>query len=109
LNNTATTDSTPLIKANLASFGEFDPGSVEMRVGSLGLVPAKFDAATQMIEYKVDKALREGSYSVIVTVKVGGQPREARWTFYYNTIGEVPEPAARVTPATKPVRKPGKK
>ena len=109
MNNTATTDSTPLVKANLASLGEFDPGSVEMRISGLGLVPAKFDAASQMIEYKVGNPLREGSYTVIVTVKVGGQPRDARWVFHYNTIGEVPEAPTPMTPAPKPVKKPGRK
>ena len=109
MNNTATTDSTPLVKANLASLGEFDPGSVEMRISGLGLVPAKFDAASQMIEYKVGNPLREGSYTVIVTVKVGGQPRDARWVFHYNTIGEVPEAPTPTTPAPKPVKKPGRR
>jgi peptidoglycan/xylan/chitin deacetylase (PgdA/CDA1 family) len=109
MNNTATTDATPLIKANLASLGEFEPGSVEMRISGLGLVPAKFDPASQMIEYKVDKPLREGSYSVIVSVKVGGQPRDARWTFHYNTIGEVPETPEPATPAPRPGKKPGRK
>ena len=107
MNNTATTEATPLIKANLASLGEFDAGSVEMRVSGLGLVPAKFDAASQMISYKVDKPLREGSYTVIVTVKRGGQPLDARWVFHYNTLGEVPEAPAPATP--KPVKKPVKK
>ncbi len=113
MNNTATTDSTPLIKANLASLGEFDPGSVEMRISGLGVVPAKFDAASKMIEYKVDKPLREGSYTVFVGVKVGGLPRDARWIFHYNTTGEVPEAPAPTTPAPKspmkPVKKPVKK
>lgn len=111
MNNTAITDATPLIKANLATLGEFDPGSVEMRVSGLGRVPAKFDPATKMVSYKVEKPLREDSYTVIVTVKVGGLPRDARWIFHYNTLGEVPQaPApAPVTPASKPVKKTVKK
>ncbi len=109
MNNTAITDATPFIKANLATLGEFEPGSVEMRVSGLGRVPAIFDAASKMITYKVDKPLREGTYSVIVTVKVGGVPRDARWVFHYNTTGEVPEAPAAATPAPKPVKKPGRK
>src|SRR4029434_9388361 len=42
---------TPLIKANLSSRGQIEPGSVQMRVSVLCLVPANFDAKTGTVSY----------------------------------------------------------
>ena len=36
----------PLIKANLSPIGAIDPGSVQMRVSGLGVVPANYDPKT---------------------------------------------------------------
>jgi hypothetical protein len=33
----------PLIKANLSAIGQIEPGSVQMRVSGLGVVPANYD------------------------------------------------------------------
>lgn len=110
MNNAAITDPTPLIKANLSTMGALDEGSVEMRVSGLGLVPAKFDPVSKMIEYKVDKQLRVGTYTVIISALIGTQRRETRWIFHYNPAGEVPEAVpVPATPAPKPAKKPGKK
>jgi len=106
MHNTTITDSMPEIKANLSTMGALENGSVEMRLSGLGLVPAKFDPATKMIQYKVDKPLRVGTYTVIISAKAGGQRVETRWAFNYNTTGEAPEEA---TPATTPVPKLPKK
>ncbi len=95
---------TPTIKANLATMGALEAGSIEMRVSGLGLVPAAFDPATKMIEYKVEKPLRPGSYTVLIAAKSGAQRVETRWSFHYSPTGEAPEPAPPVeTPL--PVRK----
>lgn len=107
MNNATVTDPTPVIKANLSTMGPIEPGTVEMRVSGLGLVPAKFDPASKMISYKVDKPLRVGSYTVIISAQTGGQRRETRWVFHHNPTGEAPE--APATPDPKPAKKPGKK
>ena len=55
--NSSLTDPEPELKANLASMGALDPGSVMMRLSGAGVVPATFDATTKMITYKVAKPL----------------------------------------------------
>src|SRR5438094_10335087 len=51
----------PLIKANLSSIGQVEPGTMQMRVGRLGLVPANFDPKTGTVSYQVPQKLREKS------------------------------------------------
>jgi len=110
MHNTTITDPLPEIKANLSTMGALETGSVEMRVSGLGLVPAKFDPASKMIQYKVDKPLRVGTYTVIVSAKSGAQRVETRWAFNYNPTGEAPaETAPPATPAPKSPKKPLKK
>src|SRR5881409_1474566 len=57
---------TPLIKANLGSIGQIEPGTVQMRVSGLGVVPATYDQKTGTISYQVTQKLREKSCSVFV-------------------------------------------
>jgi peptidoglycan/xylan/chitin deacetylase (PgdA/CDA1 family) len=71
----------PLIKANLSGIGQIDPGSVQMRVSGLGVVPATYDAKTNTISYQVTQKLREKSCSVFVAAKSQGKKVEAHWTF----------------------------
>ncbi len=71
----------PLIKANLSSIGQIEPGSVQMRVSGLGLVPAKYDAKTGIVSYQVPQKLRDKSCTVIVSVKSGQKKIETHWTF----------------------------
>jgi hypothetical protein len=56
----------PVIKANLATMGEVEPNSVEMRISGYGLVPARYDPKT---------------YTVILSAKVQGRKMETRWNF----------------------------
>ena len=115
-NNAVVTDPLPTIKANLATLGEVDPASVEMRVSGFGPVPAKYDAATKTVEYKVVQKLREPSYSVFLSAKVGGVKKEVKWSFTFDPTGSgapAPEDAplpSRAAPATPPPAKiaPGK-
>ena len=74
------------------------PGSVQMRVSGLGLVPAQYDAASKMISYQVTQPLHGDKCSVIVEAKVGGKKAEAQWSFTLS------EPAAPVkdAPAARP-------
>lgn len=71
----------PLIRGNLSALGQIDPGSVQMRVSGLGLVPASFDQKTGTVSYQVTQKLRDKTCTVIVTAKSGGKKIEAHWTF----------------------------
>jgi peptidoglycan/xylan/chitin deacetylase (PgdA/CDA1 family) len=88
----------PLISANLSSFGQIDPGSVLMRVSGLGIVPASFDARTNMVTYQVTQKLRD-KVTVIMEAKSGGKKVEAHWTFAIAEGGAVsPAPSGSATP-----------
>ena len=71
----------PLIKANLSSVGQIEPGTVQMRVSGLGLVPANYDAKTGTVSYQVPQKLRDKSCTVIVSAKSAGKKVETHWTF----------------------------
>src|SRR2546428_2003171 len=71
----------PLIKANLSGIGQIEPGSVQMRVSGLGVVPATYDPKTGTVSYQVTQKLREKSCSVFVSAKSAGKKVEAHWTF----------------------------
>ena len=71
----------PLIKANLSGIGQIEPGSVQMRVSGLGVVPASYDPKTSTVSYQVTQKLREKSCSVFVSAKSAGKKVEAHWTF----------------------------
>src|SRR5437667_5777234 len=71
----------PLIKANLSSIGQIEPGSVQMRVSGLGLVPVSFDPKTGMVSYQVPQKLRDKTCTVIVSAKSAGKKVETHWTF----------------------------
>jgi peptidoglycan/xylan/chitin deacetylase (PgdA/CDA1 family) len=71
----------PLIKANLSSVGQIEPGSVQMRVSGLGVVPANFDPKTGLVSYQVPQKLRDKSCTVIVSAKSAGKKVETHWTF----------------------------
>src|SRR6058998_2262134 len=71
----------PLIKANLSGIGQIEPGSVQIRVSGLGVVPANFDPKTGAVSYQVTQKLREKSCSVFVSAKSAGKKVEAHWTF----------------------------
>lgn len=98
---------TPLIKANLSSMGPIDPGSVQMRVSGLGLVPATFDDKTQMISFQPTptQKLRDKACTVIIAAKSEGKRVEATWTFNVDEAALAapagPAPAA-ASPAASP-------
>jgi peptidoglycan/xylan/chitin deacetylase (PgdA/CDA1 family) len=71
----------PLIKANLSAVGVIDPGSVQMRVSGLGVVPASYDPKSGTVSYQVTQKLHEKSCSVIISAKSQGKKVEAHWTF----------------------------
>src|SRR5256886_2605117 len=71
----------PLIKANLSGVGQIEPGSVQMRVSGLGVVPANYEPKTGTVSYQVTQKLRDKSCTVIVSAKSEGKKVEAHWTF----------------------------
>src|SRR6516164_5526402 len=89
----------PLIKANLSGLGQIEPGSVQMRVSGLGIVPASYDPKTGTVSYQVTQKLREKLCSVFVSAKSAGKKVEAHWTFGIEE-GAAGPPAAG-TPAPK--------
>ena len=88
----------PLIKANLSAIGQIEPGSVQMRVSGLGVVPATYDPKTNTISYQVTQKLREKSCSVFVTAKSQGKKVEAHWTFGIEEAPARAVPTAAQTP-----------
>src|SRR6266481_5519104 len=88
----------PLIKANLSGIGQIEPGSVQMRVSGLGVVPATYDPKTGTVSYQVTQKLREKSCSVFVSAKSQGKKVEAHWTFGIEESAARPAPPAAPTP-----------
>src|SRR5467141_2101262 len=81
LNNQHITEPKPTIKTNLASMGDVDPKSVEMRISGFGLVPAVYDPKTKLVTYIFTQKLVPKMYTVILTAKVNGKKVETRWDF----------------------------
>jgi peptidoglycan/xylan/chitin deacetylase (PgdA/CDA1 family) len=71
----------PLIKANLSALGQIEPGSVQMRVSGLGVVPANYDPKSGIVSYQVTQRLHEKSCSVIISAKSQDKKVETHWTF----------------------------
>lgn len=92
----------PLIKANIASLGTIDPGSVEMRVSGLGKVDASFDPKSSTVAYQVTQRLKDKTCTVIVSAKSGGKKVETHWTFNIDEAGTAAPPATSPAPATPP-------
>lgn len=90
-------DPRPTIKANLAAMGEVDPKTVEMRISGFGVVPAKYDAPTKTVSFKVTQDLRDKSYTVLLNATVAGKRAETRWTFNFD-----PKATGSVKPSPKP-------
>ena len=96
----------PLIKANLATMGPIEPGSVQMRISGLGLVPAAYDEKTQTVSYQVTQKLRDKSCTVIISAKTGVKRAEASWSF---NIDEGGAPAASAAPTAAASASPAKR
>jgi hypothetical protein len=83
-------DPHPTLKANLATFGEVDPNSVEIRLSGIGQLPVKYDAASKTAEANVTQKLATTSYTVILSAKVKGRKVETRWNFNFAPEGSPP-------------------
>jgi hypothetical protein len=75
------TSTTPTIKANLATMGAIDPGSVKMRISGVGAVPAKYDPATRIVTYTITTPLPKDTYFVFLSATIGGKLAETKWSF----------------------------
>ena len=96
-------DPKPLIKANLATLGDIDPGSVEMRISGFGPVAVKYDPATKMVSYQVTQKLREPDYTVFISAKSKGKRIETKWTFKYDsTANPTPGPVTDASSLPQP-------
>src|SRR4051812_36532244 len=89
----------PLIKANIATLGAIDPGSVEMRVSGLGKVDASFDPKSTTVAYQVTQRLKDKTCTVIVSAKSGGKKVETHWTFKIDEGGTSAAPPPAPAPA----------
>ena len=101
-------DPHPTLKANIATLGDVDPNSVELRLSGIGQVPVKYDAATKTVEANVTQKLRDKNYTVILSAKVKGRKVETRWNFNFAlnaaaASGEsAPAPRSAPNPAAAP-------
>jgi hypothetical protein len=89
LNGQHITELKPTIKANLASMGDVDLKSVEMRNSGFGLAPAVYDPKTKLVTYAFTQKLVPKMYTVILTAKVNGKKVETRWDFTVDPAGPV--------------------
>jgi peptidoglycan/xylan/chitin deacetylase (PgdA/CDA1 family) len=102
LNGETITNPTPTIKANLSTMGTLDAGSVIMRIGGLGEVPAQFDPASKTITFTPATALRPGGYTVIISAKSAGRAVQTKWGFTFNPDG-ASAPAEASAPEATPL------
>jgi len=94
MNDEHISDSKPTIKANLATMGEVEPTSVEMRVSGFGLVPAKYDPQTKLVSYEFTQRLVPKTYTVILSAKVNGKKVETKWNFTVDSNAPMAKSAA---------------
>src|SRR5205085_9899799 len=99
-------DPKPLIKANLATLGDIDPGTVEMRVSGFGAVAVKYDPATKTAQYQMTQKLREPEYTVFISAKSKGKKIETKWNFKYDSTAApstgAPTDASALPPRATP-------
>jgi hypothetical protein len=91
----------PLIKANVSGFGAIEPGSVQMRVSGLGVVPTSYDPKTGTVSYQVTQKLRQNSCTVILSAKAEGKKIEAHWTFGIDASAIATAAPAKPAPTPK--------
>jgi len=95
----------PEIRAELASLGEIDPKTLEMRVSGLGQVMPEFDPKTGVIRYRPTQRLHHREITVSITTRVKGKKTDIIWQFTIDPDSLVPKvdqlapPADLATPA----------
>jgi peptidoglycan/xylan/chitin deacetylase (PgdA/CDA1 family) len=92
----------PLIRANISSFGQIDPNSLQMRVSGVGLVKPSYDAKTQIVSYQVTQKLSPGPVTVIIGGTVGGKRTESTFSFKVDQGAAATAPAPSAAPSASP-------
>ncbi|MEI7774540.1 MAG: polysaccharide deacetylase family protein [Verrucomicrobiota bacterium] len=87
----------PTLKANLATMGEVEPGTVEIRVSGVGAVPVKYDPATKLVTATLLQPLKERQVTVLLSALVNGRRMETRWNFVCDAVA-----GPAVSPPTHP-------
>jgi len=92
-------DAKPVIKANLATLGDIEPGTVEIRVSGVGAVPVKYDPVSKLAEGVLLQPLKDRQVTVLLSAQVRGRKVETRWSFVCDAVPAsaapaVPGPAA---------------
>jgi peptidoglycan/xylan/chitin deacetylase (PgdA/CDA1 family) len=93
-------DLKPAIKANLATMGNVEPGTVEIRVSGVGAVPVKYDPGTRLAEGTLMQPLKDRQVTVLLSAQVNGRKVETRWNFICDAIPV--SPGAPVAPSPAP-------
>jgi len=95
------TNTMPTIRANLATMGAIDPGSVRMRISGVGPVSAKYDPATKIVTYTIVTPLAKDTYYVFLTATLNGKLAETKWSFTVDPNAKPGSPDMAL-PATSP-------
>jgi peptidoglycan/xylan/chitin deacetylase (PgdA/CDA1 family) len=85
-------DSKPAIKANLATMGDVEPGTVEIRISGVGAVPVKYDPATRLAEAVLLQPLKDRQVTVLLSAQVRGRKVETRWNFVCDAVSNASAP-----------------
>lgn len=93
----------PAIKANLATMGDVEPGTVEIRISGVGAVPVKYDPATKLAEAVLLHPLKDRQVTVLLSAQVHGRKVETRWSFVCDAV---PASAGPVHGTAVPVNEP---
>ena len=89
----------PLIRANISSFGQIDPNSLQMRISGVGLVKPTYDPATQTVSYQATQKL-SGPVTVIIGATVGGKKTESTFSFKIDEGATAAAPASAAPSAS---------
>lgn len=80
-NGSTITETRPLLSADLSSFGDIDPASLQMRITGFGALPVSWDTTTKTVSCQIPESLRPQIYTVEVEAKASGQKRTLTWSF----------------------------
>ncbi len=93
---------TPKLKANLATMGDIDQHSIQVRMSGVGVLPTQFDPATKLLTVQITQKLKPGSYRVIVAANENGQRKETGWSFKFDPTAKPSSPADAPLPPQNP-------
>lgn len=74
----------PIVSADLSSVQNLDPATVKLAIAGFGMVPAKFDPATSIISWHINRRLRDRFTQCVVTYRLIGSTKNeppVRWSF----------------------------